>query len=107
MCRLHKGGDEYDRIFITIYYISFCWSSISNYHNYCLNNCTCTYIKQKIKITKKQLLLMIVLIILMLLFQTFFGILKSQSMKKLFDNVWDGYDSIFIFFSIIIIFLIA
>ena len=62
---------------------------------------------QKIKITKKQLLLMIVLIILMLLFQTFFGILKSQSMKKLFDNVWDGYDSIFIFFSIIIIFLIA
>lgn len=46
VCRLLKGGDVYGRYIITISYLTFCWSCISNYHYNCLNYCTRTYIKQ-------------------------------------------------------------
>jgi hypothetical protein len=51
VCRLQRGGDVYGRSIITINNTTFRWSCISNYHNYCLNNCTRTYIKQ----IKKQI----------------------------------------------------
>ena len=59
-----------------------------------------------IKIKKKKGILLGILFFLMIVIQTLLGVLESKNTGTVFDNVWNGYDSIFIYIGTIIIFVI-
>lgn len=59
-----------------------------------------------IKIRKKKGILLGILFFLMIVIQTLLGVLESKNTGTVFDNVWNGYDSIFIYIGTIIIFVI-
>lgn len=58
------------------------------------------------KIKKEKLILIVIVVIVMISIQTICGVLRSKHMERLFDNAWAGYDSIFIFVTVYLVFIV-